>query len=81
LPFRLLPLPAGSCRSRIRIRVSQQDAFPDAPVIAAGGLADGHTLAAALATGADGAWIGTSFRAVTGSQEVGRMSAGRARLV
>ena len=46
------------------------DAFPDTPVIAAGGIADGRTLAAVLATGADGAWIGTGFRAVTESREI-----------
>lgn len=47
------------------------DAFPDTPVIAAGGIADGRTLAAVLATGADGAWIGTGFRAVTECREIG----------
>lgn len=31
------------------------------PVVAAGGIADGRGLAAALALGADGAWIGTRF--------------------
>lgn len=40
-------------------------AFPDTPVIA-----DGRTLAAVLATGADGAWIGTGFRAVTECREI-----------
>jgi NAD(P)H-dependent flavin oxidoreductase YrpB (nitropropane dioxygenase family) len=80
LPLRLRPLPAGSCRSRIRIRVSQQAAFLDTLVFAAGRLADGHTVAAALATVADGAWIGTGFRAVTESREVDGMSAGRAGL-
>lgn len=33
------------------------------PVLAAGGIADGHGLAAALALGAAGAWIGTRFLA------------------
>lgn len=46
------------------------DAFPDTPVIASGGIADGRTLAAVLATGADGAWIGTGFRAVTECREI-----------
>src|SRR5712691_10171645 len=32
------------------------DAFPDIPVLAAGGIADGRALAATLAAGADGAW-------------------------
>ncbi len=45
------------------------------PVVAAGGLFDGRGLAAALALGADGVWIGTRFiatpeaRAVTGHKE------------
>ena len=46
------------------------NAFPDTPVIAAGGIADGRTLAGVLATGADGAWIGTGFRAVTECREI-----------
>lgn len=33
----------------------------DVPVVAAGGIADGRSLAAALALGADGAWLGTRF--------------------
>jgi nitronate monooxygenase len=33
----------------------------DVPVIAAGGIADGRGLAAVLALGADGAWVGTRF--------------------
>jgi NAD(P)H-dependent flavin oxidoreductase YrpB (nitropropane dioxygenase family) len=37
------------------------DAVSPAPVIAAGGIADGRGLAAALALGAAGAWIGTRF--------------------
>lgn len=38
-------------------------ALPDVPVLAAGGLADGAGLAAALALGADGALLGTRFLA------------------
>jgi NAD(P)H-dependent flavin oxidoreductase YrpB (nitropropane dioxygenase family) len=37
------------------------DAVAPAPVVAAGGIADGRGLAAALALGAGGAWIGTRF--------------------
>ena len=33
----------------------------DIPVVASGGIADGHGLAAALMLGAEGAWIGTRF--------------------
>ena len=36
---------------------------PDVPVLAAGGIADGRALAAALVAGADGAWLGTAFLA------------------
>jgi NAD(P)H-dependent flavin oxidoreductase YrpB (nitropropane dioxygenase family) len=39
------------------------DAVPETPVLAAGGISDGRGLAAALALGADGAWIGTRFLA------------------
>jgi nitronate monooxygenase len=37
--------------------------YPDIPVLAAGGIADGRTLAAALTAGADGAWLGTALLA------------------
>jgi nitronate monooxygenase len=39
------------------------DAVPETPVIAAGGIADGRGIAAVLALGADGAWLGTRFLA------------------
>jgi NAD(P)H-dependent flavin oxidoreductase YrpB (nitropropane dioxygenase family) len=38
-----------------------RDAIGDVMLLAAGGIADGRGLAAALALGADGAWIGTRF--------------------
>ena len=37
------------------------DAVPGTPVVAAGGIADGRGVAAVLALGAAGAWIGTRF--------------------
>ncbi len=46
------------------------DAFPDTPIIAAGGMASARSLAAILSAGADGAWIGTAFTAVTEAQEI-----------
>jgi nitronate monooxygenase len=39
------------------------DRVSETPVIAAGGIADGRGLAAAMALGASGAWIGTRFLA------------------
>jgi nitronate monooxygenase len=44
--------------------------WPDVPVLAAGGIADGRTLAAALTAGADGAWLGTAFLATPEAVEV-----------
>ena len=40
------------------------------PVLAAGGIADGRTLAAALTAGAEGAWLGTAFLATPEAVEV-----------
>lgn len=46
------------------------DTYPDIPVMAAGGISSGRTLAAALATGADGACLGTAFLATPECVEV-----------
>jgi nitronate monooxygenase len=46
------------------------DAFPDTPVMAAGGVSSGRALAAVLAAGADGAWVGTAFLASPEAVEV-----------
>lgn len=37
------------------------EAFPQTPTIAAGGITSGRALAAVLAAGADGAWMGSAF--------------------
>ena len=44
--------------------------FPDVPVLAAGGIADGRSLAAVLIAGADGAMLGTAFLATPEAVEV-----------
>ncbi len=44
--------------------------YPDVPVLAAGGVADGRTLAATLTAGADGACLGTAFLATPEAIEV-----------
>jgi nitronate monooxygenase len=44
------------------------DAAGPVPVVAAGGIADGRGLAAVLALGASGAWVGTRFLAATEAQ-------------
>jgi nitronate monooxygenase len=44
--------------------------FPAMPVIAAGGIANGRSLAAVLAAGAEGAWVGTAFVARQENTEV-----------
>lgn len=54
------------------------DAVAPVPVVAAGGVADGRGLAAALALGAEAAWIGTRFLSAT---EAGVHPAYRARVL
>jgi nitronate monooxygenase len=46
------------------------DTFTAVPVLAAGGIASGRALAAVLAAGADGAWVGTAFLATPEAHEV-----------
>ncbi len=46
------------------------DRYPQVPVMASGGISDGRTLAAVLAAGAEGAWIGTAFVATPEAIEV-----------
>lgn len=43
---------------------------PGVPLLAAGGIGDGRTLAAVLTAGADGAWLGTAFLATDEAVEV-----------
>lgn len=54
------------------------DAVGDLPVIAAGGIADGRGLAAALMLGAEGVWMGTRFLA---SREWAGSAWGQARVI
>jgi nitronate monooxygenase len=51
---------------------------PDIPVLAAGGIGNGRTLAAALTAGADGAWLGTVLLA---TPEVVEIHDDRKRLI
>lgn len=57
---------AGGCRSHtgtFTLLPAMVDAVWPVPVLASGGIADGRGVAAALALGADAAWIGTRFLA------------------
>jgi nitronate monooxygenase len=51
--------------------VAVAEAHPDIPLLAAGGIGDGRTLAAAMLAGADGAWLGTAFLATPEAVEIG----------
>ena len=44
--------------------------YPEVPLLAAGGIASGRTLAAAMIAGADGGWLGTAFVATPEAVEV-----------
>jgi nitronate monooxygenase len=55
----LLPLLAGIA-----------ERYPEIPLLAAGGIGSGRTLAAALLAGADGGWLGTAFLATREAVEV-----------
>ncbi len=46
------------------------DRYPQTPVLAAGGIGGGRSLAGALAAGADGAWVGTALLATPEAVEV-----------
>jgi nitronate monooxygenase len=46
------------------------EAHPEVPVLAAGGIASGRSLAAVLAAGAEGAWVGTAFLATPEATEI-----------
>jgi nitronate monooxygenase len=50
--------------------VSVVEAYPDIPVMAAGGISSGRALAAVLAAGAEGAWVGTAFLATPECVEI-----------
>lgn len=64
--------PGGHCGELNLLPFLSQalDRFPDVPIVAAGGIANGRSLAAVLAAGAEGAWIGTGFRAVKECAEI-----------
>lgn len=53
----------AASRATLPLVPAVADAAPDIPVLAAGGIADGRGLAAALMLGADGALMGTRFYA------------------
>ncbi|HEU0021567.1 MAG TPA: nitronate monooxygenase, partial [Dehalococcoidia bacterium] len=50
--------------------VSLLNRYPQLPVLASGGISEGRGLAAVLAAGADGAWVGTAFLATPEAVEV-----------
>lgn len=68
----------GISRSTFPFVPAVVDAVPHIPVAAAGGIADGRGLAAALMLGADGVLVGTRFYA---SQEAAGFAAAKVRLL
>jgi len=46
--------------------------YPQLPVLASGGISDGRGLAAVLAAGAEGAWVGTAFLTTPGARHFQR---------
>ncbi len=55
-------------QSTLTLLPAMRDALGSALILASGGIVDGRGLAAALALGADGAWVGTRFVATHESQ-------------
>jgi nitronate monooxygenase len=68
----------GISRSTFPFVPAVVDEAPDTPLAAAGGIADGRGLAAALMLGADGVLVGTRFYA---SQEAAGMQSAKSRIV
>ncbi|HKU95372.1 MAG TPA: nitronate monooxygenase [Vineibacter sp.] len=68
----------GMARGTMALVPAIADAAPDIPVAAAGGIADGRGLAAALMLGADGALVGTRFYA---TQEAAGHATAKDRIV
>ena len=56
--------------SLLPLLASIVDRYPEIPVLAAGGIGDGATMAAALVAGADGVMMGTAFLATVEATEV-----------
>jgi nitronate monooxygenase len=57
-------------RNLLPFLVRLVEEFPHLPIVAAGGIASGRSLAAVLAAGAEGAWMGTTFLATQEATEV-----------
>jgi nitronate monooxygenase len=68
----------GLTRSTLTLVPEVVDGFPDVPVVAAGGIADGRGLAAVMMLGAEGVLMGTRFYA---SQEAQAHPAAKQRVV